>query len=523
VAGFAFSRDTIFSNVPSGAFGTFSFNRKETMKKTYRFSISFTLVASLLLSACNNFLEVQPISVASEAAFYKTSQDAIVATNGCYNALIEIYRNTTGNTSIWLFSEVMADDATDPELSVDNFTFDAASGNVETLWRLHYIGIARCNTLIGRIEGIPMEETLKTRLQLEARYLRAYYYFNLVRLYGDVPLILQEVKGQDIPFPTRTLANEVYQQIIADLTAAEALPVSYPASETGRATRGAAKALLAKVYLTQRNWQQAATKAREVMDLGVYQLLPNYADVFLAQNRNSAESIFEVQFGRGGQVGTGNPVTSFFFQQFAPQGSGAIVTGIANSNGEGRMIPTNEFVNAYEPNDPRREASVRTFYVRTTDNRRDTVRINYTIKYQDAQATAGGGLASGNGSENGWRVIRYTDVLLMYAEALNELGDGNPQALDAVNQVRRRARGTSPATVLPDLIGLNQAALRDAIYKERRVELNFEGHRWFDLLRTERALDVMRQTKNIQPRNLLLPIPQRERDVNQNLSQNTGY
>lgn len=488
------------------------------MKKTHRFSLSFALTASLLLSACSNFLEVQPVSVASEAAFYRTSQDAVVATNGCYNALLDIYRGST----LWLFTEVMADDATDPDVAIDNFTFDATNGNVETFWRLHYVGIARCNTLIGRIADIPMDQALKNRLQLEARYLRAYYYFNLVRLYGDVPLILEEVKGQAIAFPARSTTADVYRQIAADLTAAEALPVSYPISETGRATRGAAKALLAKVYLTQRNWQQAATKAREVMDLGAYRLLANYADVFTVQNRNSAESIFEIQFGRGGQVGTGNPVTGFFFQQFAPAGSGDIVTGVAGSNGEGRMIPTAEFVNLFDGNDPRRDASVRTFYVRTTGNRRDTVRINHTVKYLDPQATAAGGGASGNGSENGWRTLRYADVLLMYAEALNELGGGNPLAFEAVNQVRQRARGTNPATVLPDLAGLDQAALREAIYRERRTELGLEGHRWFDLARTGRALNAL-ASRNIQPRNLLLPIPQRERDLNPNLTQNTGF
>ncbi len=476
------------------------------------------VITGLLMSACNSFLEVQPVSVASEAVFYKTSQDAVIATNGCYNALLDIYRGST----IWLFSEVMADDATDPDGAIDNFTFDATNGNVETFWRLHYTGITRCNTLIGRIGSIQMDETLKTRLQLEARYLRAYFYFNLVRLYGEVPLVLEEVKGQDIPFPARATLGDVYRQITDDLMAAEALPVSYPAPETGRATRGAAKALLAKVYLTQRNWQQASVKAREVMDLAAYRLLPSYADAFTVQNRNSAESIFEVQFGRGGQVGTGNPVTGFFFQQFAPAGSGDIVTGVAGSNGEGRMIPTDGFVNLYETDDPRRDASVRTFYVRVTGNRRDTVRINHTIKYQDPQATAAGGGASGNGSENGWRVLRYSDVLLMYAEALNELGGGNALAFEAVNQVRQRARGTNAAAVLPDLAGLGQAALREAIYRERRVELSFEGHRWFDLVRTGQALDALR-SKNIQPRNLLLPIPQRERDLNPNLTQNTGY
>ncbi len=479
------------------------------------FSLALGLALLLAVTSCSKFLEVTPKSVASEQAFYKTRQDAIVATNACYNTLIDMYRGP-----LWLFTEVQADDAGDPDVAIDNLTYDATNSTVDDLWRLHYQGIARCNTLLERIGGISMDAELKKRLQLEARYLRAYYYFNLVRFFGDVPLSVTEVRNIESSLPGRVPATEVYTQIIADLTAAQELPVTYAASDVGRITRGAAKALLVKVYLTQRNWPLAAAKAREIIESGSYRLLPNYADNFLVTNRNSAESIFEIQFARGGQTGTGSPVVSYFFEQFAPGGSADIVTGIVGSNGQGRLVPTNDLVTAYEPGDLRRPGSLRTFYVRTTGNRSDTVRVNFTTKYLDPQATAGG--ASGQGSENGWRVIRYTDVLLMYAEALNEQGGGNAVAFEVVNQVRRRARGSN-ASVLPDLRDLNQVALREAIARERRVELAFEGHRWFDLIRTGRVIPVMSQTKTIQERNLLLPIPQRERDLNVNLRQNQGY
>ncbi len=488
------------------------------------FYIFFLCAGLSFLPACKDYLEVIPPSVASEQAFWKNRQDALVGLNGCYNPLIEIFRGTSGGAH-WSFSEIMADDAGERSnsnlLSIDELTFDAFNGEVESLWRLHYLGIARCNTLIDRIAGIKMEDDIKTRFINEARFLRGYYYFNLVRWFGDLPLVLNEVNGGNITLSERASVSRIYEQIISDLTAAEALPVAYPTADIGRVTRGAAKAMLAKVYLTQKNWPQAVAKAKEIIDANTYRLMPSYADLFTVQNRNSAEAIFEVQFARGGQVGTGNPIVSFFYQQFAPAGSGTAVTGVANSDGEGRMLPTNAFFDAHETNDPRRSTNVRTAYVRTLSGRPDTVKVNFTAKYLDPSATAGGGLSSGNGSENTWRVMRYADLLLLYAEALNEIGGGNAAAFDAVNQVRRRAKGTA-TDVLPDLQGLSQAELREAIYRERRVELAFEGHRWFDLVRTGRAAEALR-SKNFQPRHLLLPVPQRERDLNANLTQNAGY
>lgn len=177
-------------------------------------------------------------------------------------------------------------------------------------------------------------------------------------------------------------------------------------------------------------------------------------------------------------------------------------------------------ISTYEINDPRLSVSLATSYTRP-GTPAQVININYILKTLDPTATAGG---IGQGSREGWRALRYADLLLMNAEALNEVSGGNLEAFTSINLVRKRARGNASATVLPDLVGLNQAAFRAAIERERRVELAFENHRWTDLVRTGRVKDVMKALKpNFQDRNLLLPIPQREIIVNKLLKQNTGY
>lgn len=467
------------------------------------------LSSIILLSSCGKFLEVTPRSVATEKAFYKTRQDAIVAVNAAYNPLQSIYREV-----MWSIGESMSDNTDELNTAIDNFNYDAADPTIERYWQLYYLGVARCNTVLDRIGGIALEEELSKRISLEARFLRAFYYFHLVQVFGGVPLITREVTSlEDAPVP-RASVEAVYTFIEQDLTAAEALPLTYTGDDAGRATRGAAKALLAKVYLTQKKWTAAAQKSKEVIDLGIYDLLPVYADNFKVTTENNKESLFEVQFVIGGQTATGNFLGNNFFEIFSPLGSGGIVNGVAGSNPTGRNAPTDNMFQAYESGDPRRNFSMGTSYVRPPE----TITVNFILKHNDPTATVGG-LGAGSGSN--WRVMRYAEVLLIYAEALNETAAGNLLAFEAINAVRKRARGS--ASVLPDLGGLDQAAFRDAVARERRVELAFEDHRWYDLLRTGKALPVMQQTRAMKERNVLLPIPQREKQLNNSLTQNPGY
>ena len=332
-------------------------------------------------------------------------------------------------------------------------------------------------------------------------------YFNLVRFFGDVPLILTEItdplQGYDYG---RTPAADVYAQIIKDLSEAEAiLPATYTGADVGRATSGASKSLLGSVYLTQKNYASALGKFKEVVDGGTYSLLPNYADLFKPANKNSKESIFEVQYKKG-NIGEG----SSYANSYAPTNSGNAVIAFG---GGGNNIPTADLESSYEPGDLRKAVSLATSYTNASGVKVDAY---YIKKYADPPVVA-------NDSEDDWYVLRYADVLLMYAETLNETGK-TADALTYLNQVRKRA-GLANKTIT------TQAEMRLALEQERRVELAFEGHRWFDLVRTDRAIPVLNAKAAaigiktpLTTNNLLFPIPQSQIDINPGkITQNLGY
>jgi hypothetical protein len=465
----------------------------------------------LTLSGCQEqFLDLAPISQANTSSFFRTQSDMLNALSGAYAALQ--FGGQYGQ--YYVFAEIPSDDTT-PVLSgsvtdqdeFDKFYLRTTNPFLATRWTDGYRGISRCNTILDRIGAVQMDEALKARITGETKFLRALMYFNLVRVYGDVPLVLTEITDplQGYTYGRAPVA-EVYAQIIKDLTDAEAvLPPSYTGLNVGRATRGAAKGLLGKVYLTRRQYADAATKLREVIDAGTYDLLPNYADLFRPANKNSRESLFEVQYKKGA-IGEG----SNFGNTYAPENSG---NAVIQFGGGGNNRPTADLVNAYEAGDPRRNASLATSYVNAQGVRID---YNYIRKYLDAPVTNGD-------AEDNWYVLRYADILLLYAEALNESGQ-TAQALPYLNQVRQRAQ-LAPRT------GLGQAELRLALEQERRVELAFEGHRWFDLVRTGRAIPVLNakaasigiQTP-LTENNLVFPVPQSQIDINpERITQNRGY
>jgi hypothetical protein len=480
------------------------------MKRNYLY-ITFL---SLVFTSCKDeFLALSPISQASTATFYRTGSDLLNALNGAYGAL----QSGGQYGQYYVVSEIPSDD-TRPVLSgsvtdqdeFDKFYMRTTNPFVATRWSDGYRGIYRCNAIIDRSAGVTMNEDQKKRIVGEAKFLRALMYFNLVRVFGDVPLVVKEVidpqEGYDYG---RTPVAEVYAQIIQDLTDAEgALGVSYTGADLGRATRGAAKSLLGKVYLTQRKYAEAAAKLKEVIDAGTYDLLPSYASVFQASAKNHRESIFDVQYKKG-SIGEG----SGFANSYAPENSG---NAVIQFGGGGNNQPTADLIAAYEPGDLRREVSLATSYTNASGVRVD---YNFVRKYRDAPVINGD-------SEDNWPVLRYADVLLMYAEALNETG-ATAQALPFLNRVRQRA-GLAAKTATD---AGTQAAMRLALEQERRIELAFEGHRWFDLVRTGRALPVLRakataigiQT-NLTENNLVFAIPQSQIDINPTkITQNPGY
>jgi starch-binding outer membrane protein, SusD/RagB family len=464
----------------------------------------------ILLSACNLLDQTSESSFTPEN-FYKNADDAKAAVNAVYDPL------NTANLyaqAIWVLQDQATDDAewgggrstaNQAKNDLDKYTFTPATSTFQSVWTTAYQGINRANTVQDHVPAIPMDTALKSRLLAEARFMRGFYYFTLVRLFGGVPLILKETTSLDNLTIARSTSEEVYTQIIADFTAAESvLPLSYTGADAGRATKGAAKAFLAKVYLTREDWPAAAAKSKEVMDLGIYNLWDNFSDVFALSNKNGKEAIFEMQ-ALGGGLGEGSWMQGYMRPNFDR------VNGIA---GFGDDPPTANLYNTYQPTDKRRDITIKLYSATTTPAAPASITFpGYVYKYLDPAATA-----NGEGSNN-YPILRYADVLLMYAEALNEQAAGNTEAYSAVNRIRKRAG-------LTDLENLTQDQFRDSVLLERRLELAFEGHRWYDLVRTKRLISAMKAQNagiTVDEKHYLYPIPQTERDVNTNLGQNPLY
>lgn len=484
--------------------------------------LKYNLIAIALLgfsfSSCSDFLEQNPQTDLSENDFYKTADDILSAVNGVYSSLQEgdIYGNW------YVFGEIPSDN-TRNQLSgsvttqneFDQFYIDTQNSMIANFWKAAYKVINRTNTVLGRIDGIEINTELANRYKLECKFIRALMYFNLVRVYGDVPLVLKETSISESYDILREPKENVYNQIIADLKEAQDLPVSYSTAEDGRATQGAAKALLANVYMTLHKYAEAETILAEIINSGRYSLLENtpgslnidgYKNVFSPVNHNSEEGIFEIQFLKGG-YGEG----SNYANNFAPENSGTNVVAVGGTGGNN--IPEMDIYNAYEEGDLRRDFSMSLGYY---DNRKNNewVESRYVCKFMDVPY-------QNNDASNNYPVIRYADVILMYAEALNQNGK-TAEACKYLNMTRRRGFGYQTTETSPvDLQTTDKAQFALMVEQERRVELAFENHRWFDLIRTGRAVEVMRSKGfSLNETNLICPIPQKQIDVNPKLTQN---
>ncbi len=486
----------------------------QTMKSLYQ---CLGLAVLLSASACSDVIDRTPQGQYTLENFFQNEEQAVQSVNAVYNQLRQ------WSTHVFSFigmTDIVSDDSDKGSLvsdgffleEVDRFTHTATNVAPGTVWEGYYTGVFRANLAITRIPEVPeMDEDLRQRLIGEASFLRAYYYFNLVRWFGGVPLILD-------PFPqelqiARAPVDEVYAQIESDLrTAIESLPASYSGTDIGRVTSGTARGMLAKAALTRMDYEQAATRALEVINSGEYALYPDYAGIFTDAGENSSESLFEVQaaaFEIGGAGSQYNEV----------QG----VRGTPNL-GWGFNRPSDDLVSSFERGDPRREATI--LYVGEIlpdgsgivegDPGIEGERFNQKAWVPDHPG------GNGNGPGN-IRILRYADVLLIAAEALNEIGRPE-EALTYLNMVRERARGG--ANVLPDVTTTDQAELRQAVWRERRSELALEQHRWFDLVRTNRSFEVMKPLRPnfTENKNELFPIPQTEIDLSEGaLVQNPGY
>ncbi|MBI9066765.1 MAG: RagB/SusD family nutrient uptake outer membrane protein [Salinivirgaceae bacterium] len=486
---------------------------KYNQKLPSKLLLVFTLVLS---SACTDFLTEDLKGEFSTDIFYKNESQAIQAMNGTYQGITF----SRFDNAMWVFGDVASEDAVkggnpgdQSEITyIDEFNTDATNGISTNYWSFAYEAIARANNLIANIAEVPMDEILKSRIVGEAKFIRGYTYFNLVNIFGKVPLkLLPQLTQEAIHVPLSDVAG-IYNQIENDLVdAAAVLPVSYSASEIGRVTKGAALAMLGKINMYQGNWHAAIGYFQQMEDLGIYKLLPNYADNFKLANENSSESIFEIQHLTGQ-----NPFTGCALNQwFAP----------AQEGGYYFNAPTQSLVDAFEKSttgevDPRLDASIGRDGQPWLNG--DLFSASWsptgflTKKHQQPLSEISSSL-KGDGDLN-YIYLRYADVLLMKAEAFNETNK-NDSAIVNINKVRQRAlasfSGTPPADLLTDVVTSDQNLLRIAIQKERRVELAQEFHHYFDLMRwgksvAEAALgpDFNYETNRYQP------IPQAEIDAN---------
>ncbi|MDR6514564.1 RagB/SusD family nutrient uptake outer membrane protein [Chryseobacterium camelliae] len=474
------------------------------MKKIF---LSIALVA--VLAGCkDDYLDVEQPNRIKANAFFTTQEDAMQATNAIYSAL-RSWENSAFPAQ-FVFG-VPADDVEkgsnpgDASFinAYDQFTYTASDSGVEGYWIGQWQFVNRCNQVITNVPNINMDATLKTRLVAEAKMLRAYFYFNLVRIYGGVPIFdgLPADGNYNVP---RKSVDEVYNFIIADLTSAAAvLPQSYGAGDLGRVTKGGALGLMSKVYLYKKDWQKAYDTSNQVMAMG-YSLDPDFNHLFRPAGEFGSESVFEVNCECSPQFGG---------SQYAE------VQGVRNQFGWGFFTPTTALESAFETGDIRKELTIL--------REGETTLEGDVIHKGDPQAgnmwnqkvyvpKSLNNNSCGYGSIQNIRILRFAEILLINAEAANELGN-TAAAITNLNKVRTRAglAGTTATT---------QAALRTAIWKERRVELAMEGDRFVDLVRTGQAATVLASYGFKAGKNEVFPIPLNSiNQSNGTLTQNPGY
>lgn len=518
----------------------------KTMKQRKSYITAIALVA-LALTGCNDWLREEAPGSTQLGDFFSNGQTAVQSANACYSPLAWEYHGTY--CPEWFVGDIASDDAVKGGQStsdmadaydIENFKTVASNGLLLDYYRAQYQGIARCNFVLDNVPSMPTDTTLteglKNRCLGEARFLRAYYHFRLVRMFGDVPLMTKVITSSDQWKQPRESAAKVYEQILTDLEEAEKmLPAKseLAAEDVGRATKGAAQAMLLKVNLYLKNHSEAKTWGEKIVLSGEYDLFDNYNDNFLLEHENGIESVFEVQYiddptsdyneGFGFTRGTFTTILTRSRSTVFSQGNA----------GWGFNKPSQDLYDEFEEGDPRREYTILT----PSDEEMDTpeqeiyLGCRYLARKYANLDSAGNYLSLSHHTrgEQNRREIRYADVLLMYAEACIGSNTDLDKAKWAINEVRSR-------------VGLGEVeATEENLRHERRVELAMEGHRWFDLCRWGIVGEVMNAYKaaygednpngNIEGTHMenfvvgkheLMPIPAEEVRLG-SLTQNNGY
>jgi starch-binding outer membrane protein, SusD/RagB family len=516
------------------------------MKYIYKYKILLIFTIGLLIISCDDFLNVTPETELTKSRFFQSQLDFEQAVNAIYSPLHQWLEGGTvfqdggeinligmrSDDSYFEFDPALR--GVQPQEDIAMFTLEVNNPTVEGKWINNYTIISRANDVIYNIDLVDFDSAVKENLRGQALFLRAFAYFDLVRNFGGVPLHLEPTLDYESSFKERASLVQVYDQIISDAQVASEILPSRENQQLGRATSGAAKALLGDVFITLERWSDAEEVLTDITEMG-YDLLPDYLDVFKPTNKGNSEIIFDIQF----QEGTSQNLFSSFPYRFLPAvNSRTEITGITpdGQNGDGKMItPTPEFLNSYDDKD-------------------NDQRYEYTISYFTGESMIGGIIYEdfpyvskflhdhGRAPETSqnWPIYRYAEVLLLLAESLNEQGN-TTDALFYLNQVRNRA-GLSDITN-----GVNQNDLRNIILNEQRIELAFENKRWHYLVRHgQLAVSVMNEfgenvvsnpqnyfyppgnqppsaAFNISTDDLLFPIPITEIERNPWIIQNPGY
>lgn len=447
-----------------------------------------SVIGLCLLSCQDDFLELYPETSLTSATFFKTESDFEQAVNAAYVPLRLIY-----NEDAYLVGEMHSDNtyyprnplfgARDQNQTFADFAIPKADGlttntHLLNMYRRYYQIISRANQVLALIDEVEFDEEPKRNLKGQVQFLRAFSYFQLVRTFGQAPLQLNPVKTRDEAAQPLAGKEELYQLVEDDAKSAAGLLPPKSRQEPGRVTSGTARMLLADLYLVQKRWSDASAVLMEIVESGEYDLMPSYDQAFTTStgNKNNQESVFEVQFKEGPEGYSGDFVYRFMPRPITESELGAIMgtSNPQNLSGEGDNVPTPDLIAAYEEGDERKDISIGYITLSGSQWIEDT--YPYIKKYIHPHAQH-------NNTGMNWPVYRYAETLLSLAEALNEQSQ-TVEAAKYLNQVRERA-GLDPATAS------GQAGLREAIFRERRVELAFENKRWFDIARTGRIQEII--------------------------------
>ncbi|MGV8138873.1 MAG: RagB/SusD family nutrient uptake outer membrane protein [Mangrovibacterium sp.] len=491
------------------------------MKNKNRLAGILLAIATMTVFSCKDYLDLSPISSYNTGSFYQTEEDFELAVNGIYDILQSLV-NTTALTLEGRSDNVQDDviNSYDNNL-VHRFIDDESVSYLTTIWSYYWKMIDRSNAIIGQIDAVKFDdEEYKSYYKGEAYFFRGYAYFQLGWMYGGVPLIDHQMKVDEIKTTARSSQVETFSFAASDLTqAAQLLPEVWAAKKLGKATKYAAQGILARMYLFQKNYTGAKPLLLSIINSGKYQLAASYANCFLDTYDNSPEHVFQVQF-TSGSLGEGNSFVAYEVPEFIR--SSLFPTGGTS----GANMVSYDLYNSYESGDLRRDFSIQKGY-KNSSGVTDEVTLYY-IKYAH-------GTIPTTKTDYGVNmpILRYTDVRLMYAEVLNEESyAATGEAFNIINGIRNRA-GLSPLT---SSHASSQEAFRDAILRERRVEFACEYLRWFDLLRTGKAMSVMNTFLSrseegsgkykMEEYRSIFAIPQYELNVNPNTEymwQNPGY